>query len=90
MTPTAEWITPFWFKQRQCKLEPMDQANRIKITGPNLADAYLEVRPVDSTWKASLRLAPEGPEVAVAEAASPTERAAWDVAFELYRTHVIA
>lgn len=84
-------VTPFWFKQRQCKFEPVGTDNLIKVTGPNLGEAYLHVAAdAAQSWKAGLRLSPEGPDVASAEASSPSSTAAWDVAFELYRTHVIA
>jgi hypothetical protein len=79
-------ITPFWFKQRQCKAEPAGE-QALKVSGPNLGEAYLSVRPDNGNWKATLRLLPDGPDVATADA--PNERAAWDAAFELYREQVI-
>jgi hypothetical protein len=81
-------IQPFWFKQRQCKAEPAGE-HLLKVTGPNLGDTYLLVRRENDQWKASLRQQPDGPDVATAEAAQPTENAAWDAAFELYRGQVI-
>jgi hypothetical protein len=82
MTPTP----PFWFKQRQCKAEPAD--NGLKVTGPNLGEAFLRVAPSGQAWDVSLRLAPDGDDIATAPG-QPSPAVAWDVAFELYRTHVI-
>ena len=56
----------------------------------NLAEAYLHVSPGENgTWKAGLRYSPEGPDAVTALAEQPSARAAWDAAFELYRTQVI-
>lgn len=86
-----EPITPFWFKQRQCKLEPAGSDNVRKASGPNLAEAYLQVEPgAAGRWTAALKQTADGPAVATAEAEYPSARAAWDVAFELYRQYVIA
>jgi hypothetical protein len=81
-------ILPFWFKQRQCKAEPSGD-HTLRVSGPNLGEAYLSIRPEGGRWRASLRLKADGPEVAVTEPDIPTEAEAWDAAFELYRTHVI-
>jgi hypothetical protein len=80
---------PFWFKQRQCKVEPV-RDNMVKATGPNIGDAYLYIQHENNNWKGALRMAPDGPDVATADADFPNENAAWNVAFELYRTHLIA
>jgi hypothetical protein len=83
-------IPPFWFKQRQCKMEQVGDG-QLKVSGPNLAEAYLRVtKGSNGTWKASLRQTPDGPDLATAQAEQPNVKSAWDVAFELYRTHVIA
>lgn len=85
MEPT----TPFWFKQRQCKADPAGEGV-LKVSGPNLAEAYLRVAPGErGTWKATLRTTADGPDVAGAEAEHPDARAAWEAAFELYRQRVI-
>ncbi len=84
MTPTP----PFWFKQRQCKAEQADR--QIKVTGPNLGEAYLRIAQADNKlWIAALRLAADGADVAATAPELPSEPDAWDAAFELYRTHVI-
>jgi hypothetical protein len=83
-------ITPFWFKQRQCKAEPHGDGRTLRVTGPNLAEAYLHVRDEGVAWVAGLRLAPEGQDVATAAVEPASENAAWNTAFELYRQHVIA
>lgn len=83
-----EPITPFWFKQRQCKLEPAGE-NMYKASGPNLAEACIYIAKNGDGWKAGLRLTADGPDVATATADQPGAKAAWDTAFELYRAHVI-
>ena len=83
-------ILPFWFKQRQCKAEPAGNDNLLKVTGPNLGEAYVGIRLDDNQrWCGLLRLAPAGPDVAVTEPEIDTPQDAWEAAFELYRTHVI-
>jgi hypothetical protein len=80
-------ITPFWFKQRQCKAEPVGEQT-LKVSGPNLAEAYLVISRDNDRWRASLRLLPDGADVATATDL-PSERAAWEAAFELYREQII-
>jgi hypothetical protein len=81
---------PFWFKQRQCSAEPAGGDHVLRVSGPNLAEAYLSITPGENNhWRAALRFAPGAPDVAVTEAEFDNPRAAWDAAFELYRTHVI-
>ena len=83
-------IIPFWFKQRQCKAEPQADSNMLEVSGPNLPKAYLTVSPADPIgWRAGLRAAIDGPDVATADASVPTAKAAWEAAFELYRIHFI-
>ena len=83
-------IPPFWFKQRQCKAEPVGDDNTLKITGPNLGEAILHVgRGENNRWRATMRQTADGPEVAAAEAESDNAADAWEAAFELYRVHVI-
>ena len=80
-------IIPFWFKQRQCKAEAQGGDTTLKVTGPNLPEAYLTIDATD--WRAWLRMTPDGPDVATADAVTPTVKAAWEAAFELYRVHFI-
>ena len=82
-------ILPFWFKQRQCQAEPHGGDQTLKVSGPNLPEAYISVRNDGGRWLGALRTQPDGPEVATAEAEEPTEKAAWNAAFELYRQHLI-
>jgi hypothetical protein len=82
-------ILPFWFKQRQCKHEFVGSGEQmLKVSGPNLAEAYIYARPENSHWRAGLRSSPDGPDTASNE--SESARRAWEAAFELYRTHVIS
>ncbi len=86
MQPTP----PFWFKQRQCKAEPVGD-QMLKATGPNLGEAFLRIEKVDNAgWKAAIRLALDGPDVRGTEPEIDTVREAWEAAFELYRLQVIA
>ena len=83
-------VFPFWFKQRQCKAEPHGGDNVLKVTGPNLGEAFLFISPGENnTWRAGLRTTPEGPDVALTEPEFADPDDAWEAAFELYRTHVI-
>ena len=79
---------PFWFKQRQCKLEAAGE-NAFKVSGPNLGEAYVRIFPANGSWKAAVRAKADGPDVAVTSGSLPTTNGAWDAAFELYRTHFI-
>ncbi len=84
-----EPILPFWFKQRQCKYEPAGD-NMLKVTGPNLGEAFVRIQPAgDGRWLAAFRRAADGPDLAVTEPTIPSQREAWDAAFELYRQNVI-
>jgi hypothetical protein len=85
MPPTL----PFWFKQRQCKAEPAGSDHVVKVSGPNLGEAFLSISPAqDGRWEASLRFTADGPPVATADGL-PATTAAWDAAFELFRERVI-
>lgn len=80
---------PFWFKQRQAKLEESGPG-AFKVTAPNQQEAYLAVREVQpGQWGAALRLAPDGPDLAASEPTCPTPDDAWTQAFELYRTALV-
>jgi hypothetical protein len=85
-----EPIPPFWFKQRQLKYEPAGSDNLLKITGPNLGDAFIRIQQTDKgRWLAAFRRSADGPDDAVTEPNIPGPREAWDAAFELYRLSVI-
>jgi hypothetical protein len=85
MSPTL----PFWFKQRQCKAEPAGSDHIVKVSGPNLGEAFLSIAPVrDGRWDATLRFTPDGP-VAATAGNLPSATAAWEAAFELFRERVI-
>jgi hypothetical protein len=81
-------ILPFWFKQRQCKAEPAGD-HTLRVSGPNLGENYLTIRPEGSLWRAALRQTADGPDLAATDPDIPTEEDAWEAAFELYREHVI-
>ena len=83
-------VPPFWFKQRQCQAEPAGDDHTLKVTGPNLGEAFLHIgRGENNRWRAAMRRTADGPEVAATEAELDNTSDAWEAAFELYRTHVI-
>jgi hypothetical protein len=84
-----EPVPPFWFKQRQCKIETTGTDNLFKVSGPNLGEAYLHIESTGQGWKAGLRLKADGPDVQSTAAEFPDPIRAWEAAFELYRTLVI-
>jgi hypothetical protein len=84
MEPT----TPFWFKQRQCKLEPAGD-NTYKVTGPNLGEARVRVFADDGHWRGAVRLTAEGPDIDVTVPGYATPDEALAAAFELYRNRFI-
>jgi hypothetical protein len=87
MPPTL----PFWFKQRQCKAEPTGSDFMLKVSGPNLPDAFLRIeQDANGQWKAAVRLSADGPDVSATDVEIPTPWEAWEAAFELYRLLVIA
>lgn len=82
-------IPPFWFKQRQCKAEPTGGSSELKLTGPNLGEAYIRITQEGQRWRAALSLAPGGGDVQVTAPEFANPGSAWGAAFELYRNHVI-
>ena len=82
-------ILPFWFKQRQAKLEPAGD-NTFKAIAPNQGEAYLQIRRGDNErWSAAVRLTAEGEDVAATPPVFTTPGHAWEAAFELYRQAAI-
>jgi hypothetical protein len=81
-------VVPFWFKQRQCKAEPAGE-NMLRVSGPNLGEAFLYIRPEGAHWRAGVRQTADGPDVAATDPDIPTQEEAWEAAFELYRISVI-
>jgi hypothetical protein len=83
-------IFPFWFKQRQCKAEPAGDENTLKVSGPNLGEAFIGIsRGENMRWRALLRMSADGPEMAATEPEFDNPIDAWEAAFELFRTSVI-
>jgi hypothetical protein len=83
-------ITPFWFKQRQCKAEEAGDGDTLKVSGPNLGEAFLRIeRGENNHWRASVRQTADGPELAATEPEFENSADAWEAAFELYRSQVI-
>ena len=81
-------IPPFWFKQRQAKIEPVDDST-CKVSAPNSVEAYLLVRQNGERWSAAVRRTPDGPDLAATAFEFSNPATAWEAAFELYRRHVV-
>lgn len=82
-------VPPFWFKQRQGKVEQMEESSLFKLSAPNQQDAYVQITETDGKWSALVRLEPEGENVAETGADFENPGTAWNAAFELYRQAVI-
>jgi hypothetical protein len=83
-------IFPFWFKQRQCKAEAVGDDNTLKVSGPNLGEAFIGiVRAENACWSAFMRTSAAGPDLAATEPEFDSPSDAWEAAFELYRTSAI-
>ena len=84
-----EPIIPFWFRQRQGKMEPAG-ANAYRLTAPNLGEAFISIRQTEDTrWRPALRLQSDGPEVDGSEVDLTSAQEAWEAAFELYRRRMV-
>jgi hypothetical protein len=81
-------ILPFWFKQRQAKLEPAGE-NTYKVVAPQAPETFIGIRQAEARWSAFLRTAVAGPDVLLTEPEFEHPGAAWDAAFEFYRQHII-
>ena len=82
-------IPPFWFQQRQAKMEPAGTST-FRLMAPNQGEAFIFVERVDNgLWSAGLKTTADGPAVVKSEPIWETEEDAWAAAFELYRNEVI-
>jgi hypothetical protein len=80
---------PSWFKYRQGKAEPAGD-NLLKLTGPNLVEGYVGIRPAENGgWHAFVRAQADGPDLDATRSPLETQLDAWYAAFELFRTHMI-
>jgi hypothetical protein len=80
---------PFWFRLRQGKAEPTEP-NTYRLTAPNLAEAYIAIRQVESgRWVPTLTRSPNGPDLAESLQDFDTPQEAWNAAFEFYRLDVV-
>lgn len=85
MQPTP----PFWFLQRQGKLEAAGE-NVYRATAPNLGEAYLGIRRSENgRWSAFLRATADGNDLASTAAEFDAPQYAWDAAFELHRNTLV-
>lgn len=82
-------VTPFWFKQRQAKLEEAGP-NLVRVSGPNLKEAFVGIRQEGTgLWSAFVRTAADGPDVYATPASIANVYSAWEAAFEVYRNQMI-
>ena len=84
---------PFWMRQRQIKLEPVNDTT-VALKTPNLPPYELVLRPLDGSHGypvAIFSVPADGQKALVAEQFSETADAAtaWQYAFELFRQKVI-
>lgn len=80
---------PSWFKYRQGKTEPAGD-NLLKLTGPNLVEGVIGIRPVEGGgWHGFVRAQADGPDLDVTRTPVLSMFDAWYAAFELFRTHFI-
>jgi hypothetical protein len=83
-------ILPFWFKQRQCQAAPAGSDAVLKVSAPNLGEAFLRIeRAENGRWRAAIRATADGPDLRVTAPEFVSPQQAWDVAFELFRQSVI-
>ena len=81
--------TPFWFKQRQAKVEEAGP-NLVKASGPNLREGFVGIRTGDNgRWQAFVKQTADGPDDEATSAYLATAYEAWEAAFELYRKRMI-
>jgi len=56
-------VPPFWFQQRQAKMEPAG-TNTFRLTAPNQGEAFIIIERADNGhWSAGLKTAADGPVV---------------------------
>ena len=80
---------PFWFQQRQAKMEPAG-TNTFRLTAPNQGEALIFSELADNgQWSAGLKTTADGPVVATSGSIWESEEDAWASAFELYRNEVV-
>lgn len=82
-------LPPFWFQQRQGKMEAAGP-DSYRLTAPNAPEAFISLRPTeDGRWLPVLRVGAAGPEVTDEHYVAAAVPDAWEAAFELYRIHVV-
>src|SRR5262245_65900506 len=79
-------VVPSWFKSRQGKAEPAGD-NLLKLTGPNMGEAYVGIRAVDGGWRVLARARQDSDDVDRTHAPTADVTDAWGPAFELFRNH---
>ncbi|MCI0640708.1 MAG: hypothetical protein L0Y72_20000 [Gemmataceae bacterium] len=82
-------VTPFWFKQRQARLEEAGP-DLYKVTAPNSKEAFIGIRAgTNGAFAAFVRRTADGDDLAATESVLANRTDAWGAAFELYRTQFV-
>ncbi len=82
-------VPPFWFQQRQGKMEPAGE-NTFRLTAPNQGEAFIFIQAADNgRWSAGLKTAVDGPVLAASRGIFESEEDAWAAAFEIYRNELV-
>jgi hypothetical protein len=80
---------PFWFRQRQGKMEAAG-ADLYRLTAPNLGEAFIGIRKIDEgRWRPVFRLQSDGPDLDAPAIDLETPQEAWEAAFEVYRRRMV-
>lgn len=89
VTSIPQPVPPFWFKQRQGKLDPAGEGI-YKLTAPNMDEAYVTIRQAaNGLWSGHLLKTPEGPEIEATAPIYDNILDAWGAAFELHRVNFV-
>lgn len=84
-----EFVTPFWFNQRQGQAEPAGTGT-YRLTAPNMKEAFISIRRGENDrWSAALRATADGPDLDETAAEFDQPQDAWEAAFELYRRRYV-
>jgi hypothetical protein len=82
-------VPPFWFQQRQGKMDAAE-GNAFRLIAPNQGEAFIFVERADNgLWSAGLRTASDSPVIATSGPIWESEPDAWAAAFELYRNEIV-
>jgi hypothetical protein len=82
-------LPPFWFHQRQAKMEPAG-TDIYRLIAPNAPEGFISIRSTgDGRWAPVFRTSAEGPDLAQSHEELGSPKEAWEAAFELYRRYCL-